>query len=81
MKFAMGGVIIKDDAYIGANCVIMPGVTIGEGALIGAGSFVNKDVEPWSIYVGTPARKIRDRQKPTDERRAIVEAMDWSNHL
>lgn len=75
------GVTIKDDAYIGANCVIMPGVTIGEGALIGAGSFVNKDVEPWSIYVGTPAKKIRDREKPTPERRAIVEAMDWSNHL
>jgi acetyltransferase-like isoleucine patch superfamily enzyme len=75
------GVTIKDDAYIGANCIIMPGVTIGEGALIGAGSFVNKDVEPWSIYVGTPAKKVRDREKPTPERRAIVEAMDWSNHL
>lgn len=76
-----GGVTIKDDAYIGANCVIMPGVTIGEGALIGACSFVNRDVEPWSIYLGSPARKIRDREKPTEERKAIIEAMDWSNHL
>lgn len=55
-----GKLIIGDDVYIGANSVIMP-VTIGEGAVIGAGSFVNKDVEPWSIYVGSPAKKIGER--------------------
>lgn len=76
-----GAVTICDDAYLGANCTVMPGVTIGEGALVGANSFVNKDLEPWGIYVGNPARKIRDRIKPTDERRAIVEAMDWTKHF
>lgn len=80
-EISYGGVTIEDDAYIGANCIIMPGVTIGEGALIGAGSFVNQDVDPWSIYIGSPAKKVRDRVKPTDERRSIVEAMNWSNHL
>ena len=53
---------IGNDVYIGANCVIMP-VKIGEGAVVGAGSFVNKDLEPWGVYVGSPARKIAEREK------------------
>lgn len=58
-----GKVIIENDAYIGVNCTIMPNVTIGEGAVVGAGSFVNKDIDPWSINVGGPARKIGERPK------------------
>lgn len=73
-----GDITLCDDAYIGANSVIMPGVTIGEGALVGSNAFVNKDLEPWGIYVGTPAKKIGERQKPTEERRRIIESMDWS---
>lgn len=76
-----GDIIIEDDAYIGANCTIMPGVTIGEGAVIGANSLVTKDVEPWSTNVGTPSKKIGMREKPTEKRRKIVEQMDWTNHL
>lgn len=57
-----GKLVVGNDVYIGARCVIMP-VTIGEGAVIGAGSFVNKDLEPWGIYVGSPARKIGVREK------------------
>lgn len=57
-----GNLIIGDDVYIGARCVIMP-VTIGEGAVIGAGSLVTNDCEPWGIYVGNPARKVGERQK------------------
>ena len=60
---AIGGkLVIENDVYIGARSVIMP-VTIGEGAVIGAGSFVNKDCEPWGIYVGSPARKIGERPR------------------
>ena len=60
---AIGGkLIVEDDVYIGARSVIMP-VTIGEGAVIGAGSFVNKDCEPYGIYVGSPAKKIGERPK------------------
>lgn len=59
---AIGGRLeVGDDVYIGARCVIMP-VKIGEGAVIGAGSFVNKDCDPWGIYVGSPARKIGERE-------------------
>ena len=57
-----GKIEIGNDVYIGANCTIMP-VKIGDGAVIGAGSFVNKDLEPWSIYVGSPAKKIGEREK------------------
>jgi len=57
-----GKVVVGDDVYIGAKSVIMP-VTIGEGAIIGASSFVNRDVEPWGIYVGSPARKIGERPR------------------
>lgn len=76
-----GDIAIKDDAYIGANCTIMPGVTIGEGAVIGANSLVNKNIEPWSINVGTPCRKIGAREKPTQERQTLVDSLDWRNHL
>lgn len=58
-----GKLTIEDDVYIGANCTLMPDITIGEGAVIGAASFVNKDAEPWGIYVGSPAKKIGERKK------------------
>lgn len=58
-----GKLVIEDDVYIGANCTLMPEITIGEGAIIGASSFVNKDVEPWGIYAGSPAKKIGEREK------------------
>jgi carbonic anhydrase/acetyltransferase-like protein (isoleucine patch superfamily) len=53
---------IEEDVWIGANCVILPGVTIGRGAVIGAGAVVTKDVPAYSIYVGNPARFLRSRQ-------------------
>ncbi len=52
-------VIIKDGAHIGIGAIIMPGVTIGEGAIIGAGSVVTKDIPPYSVAVGSPARVIK----------------------
>lgn len=52
------GTVIKDGAWIGGNAVIIDGVTIGEGAVIGAGAVVTKNVPPFSIAVGNPARVI-----------------------
>lgn len=50
-------------ALIGAHCVVLPGVTIGEGAAVGAMSLVNRSLEPWGIYAGRPARFLRPRSK------------------
>lgn len=52
-----GKVIIKEGAYIGAKCIIMPGVTIGKGAVVGAGSLVTKDVADNTIVMGSPAKE------------------------
>jgi acetyltransferase-like isoleucine patch superfamily enzyme len=50
-------------AGCGVNCSIMPGVTFGEGAILGANSLATKDLEPWTIYVGSPAKPVRIRKK------------------
>jgi len=53
--------IIKDNVWLGRNVIVLPGVTIGEGAIVAAGSIVNKDVESFSIYGGVPAKLIKKR--------------------
>ena len=81
-KNRYGNILIEDDAYIGANSVIMPGTIIHEGAVIGANSFVRGEIEPWTVYAGTPCKAVSKRVPPTKERRNIVESYaDWSNHL
>jgi maltose O-acetyltransferase len=55
-------VILEDDVWIGTNVVILPGVTIGRGAIIGAGAVVTHDIPPYSIAVGIPAHVIRHLQ-------------------
>jgi acetyltransferase-like isoleucine patch superfamily enzyme len=52
---------IEKDAFIGAGCIVLPGVRIGEGATVGAGSVVTKDIPPWKVAVGCPAKPIKDR--------------------
>lgn len=54
-------VIISENVWIGSNCIILPGVIIGEGSVIGAGSVVTRNVEPFSIVAGNPARIIKKR--------------------
>jgi len=56
-------VIIKKHAIIGTNTVILPGVTIGEGCAVGANSLITKNLEPWTIYVGSPAKPLKTRNK------------------
>lgn len=55
-------VIIEDDVWIGRNAIVMPGIKIGEGSIIGAGSVVTKDVEPFSVMGGVPAILIKKRK-------------------
>ncbi|MBT2517805.1 sugar O-acetyltransferase [Streptomyces sp. ISL-90] len=52
-------IVIEDKVWIGSNVVVLPGVTIGYGAVIGAGSVVTRDIPPMTVAVGTPCRVLR----------------------
>jgi acetyltransferase-like isoleucine patch superfamily enzyme len=54
----VGGAVVEDDARIGANCTVLPGVRIGAGSLVGAGSVVTRDVPPGAVAIGNPARVV-----------------------
>jgi acetyltransferase-like isoleucine patch superfamily enzyme len=56
-----GDVVIGNDVWIGSGAVIMSGVHIGDGAVVGARAVVSTDIEPYAIYAGNPARKVRNR--------------------
>lgn len=75
----MGGYTIEigNDVWIGTNVSILGGVTIGNGAVIGTGSVVTKDVEPYSVVVGVPAKKIKKRF--TEEEINFLEKFKWWN--
>jgi acetyltransferase-like isoleucine patch superfamily enzyme len=55
---AAAPVVIEDDVWIGFNAIILKGVTVGHGAIIGAASVITKDVPPYAIMVGNPARQV-----------------------
>lgn len=55
------GIRIGDDVWIGVNAVVLDGVSVGEGAVVGAGSVVTRDVEPFTVVAGVPARVLRSR--------------------
>ena len=58
-----GKVIIKKYSQIGANCVIFPNLTIGEGVAIGAMSLINKNLISWGVYTGIPVKRLKNRSK------------------
>lgn len=61
---AIGGVVtIQDHAWIGARATLLPGVTIGQGAVVAAGAVVARDVAPYEVVGGVPARKIGERNR------------------
>lgn len=68
--------IIGNDVWIGAQAIIKQGVKIGDGAVIGANSFVNKDVEPFSIVVGSPAKHLKFRFSK-DNQEKIIQSKYW----
>ena len=70
-----GDTVVGNDVWIGQNATIMPGVHIGDGAIIGAGSVVACDVEPYTIVVGNPARPLRKRFD--DELIALMDKLRW----
>lgn len=74
-------VIFVGDNWIGANSTILKGVTIGEGAVVAAGSVVNKDVPPYSIVGGVPAKVIKMRFKEDEikEHKHLIDACQGTN--
>jgi len=72
-----GDVEIGHDVWIGDNAIIMSGLSIGHGAVVGAGAVVTKDVAPYAIVAGNPAREIRRRFADGDIARLL--AIDWWN--
>lgn len=58
-----GPVVIGDYVWLGSRCIILPGISIGEGAVIAAGSVVTKNVEAYTVVGGIPAKKLADREK------------------
>ena len=59
----VGRIVLEPNTFIGANAVVLPNITIGEGTVVGAGSVVTKDLPPWAVVSGVPARIIGNRQR------------------
>lgn len=72
-------VVIENDVWIGSHVLIMPGVTIHNGAIIGAGAIVTKDVPPYTICVGSPAKVIKKRFSDSDI--DILQNIKWWNTI
>ncbi len=75
--YLVSHVRIEKHAIVGTNAVIFPGVTIGEGAAVGACAVVRKDLPPWGVYVGEPLRKVgeRDRAAILEKARLLLEKL------
>jgi phosphonate metabolism protein (transferase hexapeptide repeat family) len=69
--------LIGNDVWIGHGVIVLPGVKVGDGAVLAAGAVVNRDVAPYTVVGGVPARKLRDRFKPEIARR--LQAIAWWN--
>ena len=70
-------IIIGNDVWIGANVSIMDGITIGDGAIVAANALVNKDVPPYTIVGGIPAKRIKKRF--TDDDITFLQSLAWWN--
>ncbi len=68
-------VILEQFASLGTNVVVHPGVRIAQGCVVGSCSLVTRDTEPWTLYMGTPARPVRPRRK--DQMIAYARAMGY----
>ncbi|TQR16394.1 2,3,4,5-tetrahydropyridine-2,6-dicarboxylate N-acetyltransferase [Psychrobacillus soli] len=68
-------VIIEDDVLIGANAVVLEGCRVGEGAVVAAGAVVTKDVPPYSVVAGTPARVIKEIDDQTRSKTEIMQEL------
>ena len=74
LNMITGSVHFKRYSGLGCNCVVLPGVTLGEGAVMGAGSLTSKDLPAWGVYTGVPAKLFKERQ-PADPYGEIAEKL------
>ena len=73
-----GDTVVGNDVWLGYGALVLPGVTIGHGAIVAAASVVSADVPPYAIVAGNPARVVRRRYEDTDVERLLVAAWwDW----
>jgi galactoside O-acetyltransferase len=72
-----GRIVIGKHAILGTNVIVFPDVTIGEGAAVGAGCIVRRDLRPWGVYAGTNPRRIRDRNREAvlEKERLLLEKL------
>lgn len=75
-SFSRGDVLIGNDVWLCSNSIVLSGVSIGDGAIVSAGAVVTKDVEPYSIVAGNPARHVRWRFDEST-RAALLEIAWW----
>ncbi len=66
------GITIEDDVWLASNVVVVDGVTIGKGSVVGAGAVVNKNLPPYSVAVGIPARVVKDRREAAATRQQVA---------
>jgi len=69
-------IVIKDDVWIGERAIILPGVTIGRGAIVGAGAVVTKDIPDFAVVAGNPAKVIKSRFEANASNSAAVSGME-----
>lgn len=75
-------VVVGNDVWIGHGAILMPGVKVGNGAVIGAAAVVTRDVDPYTIVTGVPARPLRERfPREIWERIAATEWWDWPREM
>lgn len=77
---AKGYTCVGNDVFIAANAIVLAGVTIGDGAVVAAGSIVTKDVPPYAVVAGNPARIVKYRFE-TETRRRLLESRWWDMEL
>lgn len=69
--------VIGAYAFVASNAVVLPGVTLGEGAVLAAGGVATKDIPPWQIWGGTPAHYIKNRPRPAPDAQPELPSEGW----
>jgi galactoside O-acetyltransferase len=63
LHLSRGAVLMQEHAVIGAGAIVLPGVTLAEGSVVGALSLIGRSTQPWTMYVGVPAKPLKERRR------------------